>query len=93
MGLKMFLILLLSSFLVQVIYRLDLPSNPKKPKLQKMYLQTKFCIKTLTMIHNPSSTPPLNRAHVEKKCLTLISMAFFMSDQRNLEYVKMKMIP
>ena len=38
-------------------------------------------------------TPPLNRAQVEKKCLTPISMALFMSDQPNLEYVKMEMIP
>ena len=38
-------------------------------------------------------TPPLNRAQVENKCLTPISMALFMSDQPNLEYVKMKMIP
>ena len=38
-------------------------------------------------------TPPLNRAQVKNKCLTPISMALFMSDQPNLEYVKIKMIP
>ena len=42
---------------------------------------------------NMKLTPPLNRAQVQKKCLTPISMALFMSDQPNLEYVKMKMIP
>ena len=49
------------------------------------------CRKELTNLKG--HTPPLNRAQVEKKCLTPIYMALFMSDQPNLEYVKMKMIP
>ena len=35
-------------------------------------------------------TPPLNRAQVGKKVLKNISMGFFMSDQTNVECVKIK---
>ena len=35
-------------------------------------------------------TPPLNRAQVKIKCRDNISMAFFMSDQADFKYVKIK---
>ena len=38
-------------------------------------------------------TPPLNRAQVDEKVLKNISMGFFMSDQTNAEYVKIKTFP
>ena len=38
-------------------------------------------------------TPPLNRAQVDKKVLKHISIGFFMSDQTNVEYVKIKTFP
>ena len=41
----------------------------------------------------PTRTPPLNRAQVGKKCWSQISMALFMSDQPNLEHLKMEIIP
>ena len=54
-------------------------------------------LKCIAKLHKQTNcnhcTPPLNRAQVEKKCLTPISMALFMSEQPNLEYLKMKMTP
>ena len=38
-------------------------------------------------------TPPLNRAQVDKKVLMNISIGFFMSDQTNVEYVKIQTFP
>ena len=43
--------------------------------------------------HAIQFTPPLNRAQVDKNALKNISMAFFMSDQANLEYVKIETFP
>ena len=49
----------------------------------------KLCRKEVFKRLNNNSIPPLNWAQVKNKCCNNISMAFFVSDQANLEYVKL----
>ena len=68
----------------------------------RYYLQLNITLKmtlAITFMLRPNisnqcqDTPPLNRAQVDINTLKNISMAFFMSDQANLEYVNIETFP